>query len=88
MSPRLLPRLTAFGNGGGTFSPSYWQHREYNAVLGTTSFCWLPWWLNYIGLHGEVHPPASNLQRLRARRRFNSTTFPNPPAHFHPYHVL
>ncbi len=36
--PRLLPRLTAFGNGGGTFShPLYWQHREYNAVLGTTA---------------------------------------------------
>jgi protein-S-isoprenylcysteine O-methyltransferase Ste14 len=36
--PRLLPRLTAFGNGGGTFShPLYSQHREYNAVLGTTA---------------------------------------------------
>ncbi len=36
--PRLLPRLTAFGDGGGSFSrPLYWQHREYNAVLGTTA---------------------------------------------------
>ncbi len=35
--PRLLPRLTAFGNTGEAFSrPLYWQHREYNAVLGTT----------------------------------------------------
>jgi protein-S-isoprenylcysteine O-methyltransferase Ste14 len=36
--PRLLPRLTAFGNGGGAFSrPLYWQHREYNALLGTAA---------------------------------------------------
>ena len=36
--PRLLPRLTAFGNPAGTFSrPLYWQHREYNAILGTAA---------------------------------------------------
>jgi len=36
--PRLLPRLTAFGNAAGAFSrPLYWQHREYNAVLGTAA---------------------------------------------------
>ncbi len=36
--PRLLPRLTAFGSGAGAFSrPLYWQHREYNAVLGTAA---------------------------------------------------
>ena len=33
--PRLLPRLTAYRNQTGSFSPSlYWQHREYNALLG------------------------------------------------------
>jgi len=36
--PRLRPRLTPFGTGRGTFSrPLYWQHREYNAVLGTVA---------------------------------------------------
>jgi protein-S-isoprenylcysteine O-methyltransferase Ste14 len=36
--PRLLPRLTAFGKPGGAFSrPLYWQHREYNAILGTAA---------------------------------------------------
>jgi hypothetical protein len=36
--PRLLPRLTAFGNCAGVFSHLlYWQHREYNAVLGTAA---------------------------------------------------
>jgi protein-S-isoprenylcysteine O-methyltransferase Ste14 len=36
--PRLLPRLTAFENKPGAFSrPLYWQHREYNAVLGTAT---------------------------------------------------
>jgi protein-S-isoprenylcysteine O-methyltransferase Ste14 len=36
--PRLLPRLAAFGDGEGAFSrPLYWQHREYNALLGTTA---------------------------------------------------
>jgi len=34
--PRLLPRLRAFGSGSGEFSRQlYWQHREYNAGLGT-----------------------------------------------------
>lgn len=36
--PRLLPRLSTFGNAGGAFSrPLYWQHREYNAILGTVA---------------------------------------------------
>lgn len=36
--PRLLPRVTAFGKTAGTFSaPLYWQHREYNAMLGTAA---------------------------------------------------
>ncbi len=36
--PRLLPRLHAFGTGVAAFSsPLYWQHREYNAVLGTAA---------------------------------------------------
>jgi protein-S-isoprenylcysteine O-methyltransferase Ste14 len=36
--PRLFPRMTAFGNAPGSFSlPLYWQHREYNAVLGTAA---------------------------------------------------
>jgi protein-S-isoprenylcysteine O-methyltransferase Ste14 len=34
--PRLIPRLTAFGNAQGSFSRTlYMQHREYNAILGT-----------------------------------------------------
>lgn len=34
--PRLLPRFTAFGNAPATFSSElYWQHREYNAALGS-----------------------------------------------------
>jgi protein-S-isoprenylcysteine O-methyltransferase Ste14 len=33
--PRLLPRLSSFNSGRGTFSSSlYWKHREYNATLG------------------------------------------------------
>ena len=34
--PRLLPRLRAGDEGRSRFSPAlYWQHREYNALLGT-----------------------------------------------------
>jgi protein-S-isoprenylcysteine O-methyltransferase Ste14 len=36
--PRLIPRLVAFGKGGGRFSwDLYRKHREYNAVLGTVA---------------------------------------------------
>lgn len=36
--PRLLPRVRAFGQAPGSFSRQlYWQHREYNAVLGTVA---------------------------------------------------
>jgi protein-S-isoprenylcysteine O-methyltransferase Ste14 len=36
--PRLLPRFTPFGKTPGSFSRAlYWQHREYNAVLGTAA---------------------------------------------------
>jgi len=36
--PRLVPRLTPFGNGFGAFSSAlYMQHREYNAILGTAA---------------------------------------------------
>ncbi len=36
--PRLFPRGTAFEKIEGAFSPPlYWQHREYNAVLGTVA---------------------------------------------------
>ena len=36
--PRLFPRLTPFGNAPATFSSKlYWQHREYNAVLGSAA---------------------------------------------------
>ena len=36
--PRLLPRWTAYEKTAGTFSrPLYWQHREYNAILGTAA---------------------------------------------------
>ena len=36
--PRLLPRARAFGQAPGSFSRQlYWQHREYNAVLGTAA---------------------------------------------------
>lgn len=36
--PRLLPRLTSYGNAHGSFSTAlYTQHREYNAVLGTAA---------------------------------------------------
>ncbi len=36
--PRLLPRLSPFGRGGGTFSwDLYWKHREYNATLGSAA---------------------------------------------------
>jgi hypothetical protein len=34
--PRLWPRLNAFRNEPAAFSGElYWQHREYNAMLGT-----------------------------------------------------
>lgn len=34
--PRLLPRLTSYSSGVGSFSSElYWKHREYNAVLGS-----------------------------------------------------
>jgi protein-S-isoprenylcysteine O-methyltransferase Ste14 len=36
--PRLLPRLTAAENSGGSFSwDLYWKHREYNAILGAAA---------------------------------------------------
>jgi protein-S-isoprenylcysteine O-methyltransferase Ste14 len=36
--PRLLPKLSGFGNGTGAFSwDLYRKHREYNAVLGTAA---------------------------------------------------
>jgi protein-S-isoprenylcysteine O-methyltransferase Ste14 len=36
--PRLLPRWTAYGKAESAFSgPLYWQHREYNATLGTAA---------------------------------------------------
>lgn len=36
--PRLFPRWQAFGNGDAAFSSHlYWQHREYNAVLGAAA---------------------------------------------------
>ncbi len=36
--PRLLPRLSAYRSQTGSFSRDlYWQHREYNAVLGTAA---------------------------------------------------
>src|ERR1700722_2291761 len=36
--PSLLPRLSRFGNGGGSFSwKLYWKHREYNAALGSVA---------------------------------------------------
>ena len=36
--PRWLPRLIAFRDGPGEFSSKlYWQHREYNAVLGSAA---------------------------------------------------
>jgi protein-S-isoprenylcysteine O-methyltransferase Ste14 len=36
--PRLLPRWSRFVQPRGGFSSSlYWQHREYNAVLGTVA---------------------------------------------------
>jgi protein-S-isoprenylcysteine O-methyltransferase Ste14 len=36
--PRLFPRWTAFQKASGAFSPPlYWQHREYNVVLGTAA---------------------------------------------------
>jgi protein-S-isoprenylcysteine O-methyltransferase Ste14 len=48
--PRLLPRLSAYGNGSQTFSRElYLQHREYNALAGAlvliailiVKHCWL-----------------------------------------------
>jgi protein-S-isoprenylcysteine O-methyltransferase Ste14 len=34
--PRLLPRLTPYQRTVGAFSSAlYWQHREYNAIVGT-----------------------------------------------------
>ena len=36
--PRLFPRWTPFERTPGVFSPPlYWQHREYNAILGTAA---------------------------------------------------
>jgi protein-S-isoprenylcysteine O-methyltransferase Ste14 len=36
--PRLLPRLSPLGGGGGAFSWGlYWKHREYNATLGSAA---------------------------------------------------
>ena len=36
--PRLFPRPRAYSHQRGAFSaPLYWQHREYNAVLGTVA---------------------------------------------------
>ena len=36
--PRLWPRLRPYGDGASGFSSKlYWQHREYNAVLGTAA---------------------------------------------------
>lgn len=36
--PRLFPRLSPHGQHAGQFSASlYWQHREYNAALGTVA---------------------------------------------------
>ena len=36
--PRLWPRWSAYGNTESAFSrPLYWQHREYNATLGTAA---------------------------------------------------
>jgi protein-S-isoprenylcysteine O-methyltransferase Ste14 len=36
--PRLFPRTTAYEKSAVTFSPAlYWQHREYNAILGTAA---------------------------------------------------
>jgi protein-S-isoprenylcysteine O-methyltransferase Ste14 len=36
--PRLLPRLSAYRNQTGSFSRDlYWQHREYNAILGAVA---------------------------------------------------
>ena len=33
--PRLLPRLTAYGDSHGSFDRHlYWKHREYNATVG------------------------------------------------------
>lgn len=36
--PRLLPRLTPYSSGVGSFaSELYWKHREYNASLGSAA---------------------------------------------------
>jgi len=36
--PRLFPRWKPYGQQAGEFSASlYWQHREYNAALGTVA---------------------------------------------------
>jgi len=35
--PRLLPRLRAYNRGGSFSSELYWQHREYNAILGSAA---------------------------------------------------
>jgi hypothetical protein len=36
--PRLLPSLSAYRDQTGSFSQTlYWQHREYNAILGTAA---------------------------------------------------
>ena len=50
--PRLLPRLSSFGNTAAAFSwDLYQKHREYNAVLGTVAVmaalvAKLWWWSN------------------------------------------
>ena len=42
--PRLLPRLSAFNGGRGTFSwDLYWKHREYNATLGAAAMMAALW---------------------------------------------
>ena len=36
--PRLLPRVSSFGDARGEFSwDLYWKHREYNATLGSAA---------------------------------------------------
>lgn len=46
--PRLLPRLTPFGDNRGSFSSElYWKHREYNALAGAAAMMAVlvaKWW--------------------------------------------
>jgi protein-S-isoprenylcysteine O-methyltransferase Ste14 len=35
--PRMFPRWRAYGNAAAFSSHLYWQHREYNAVLGAAA---------------------------------------------------